>query len=850
MIFRCMRGASLEGAGTSQNPYKISSSKDFIYFLKASKEKAHYELSANIDLGGATLKYRRKAFGGCLDGKGHTVRNFTLKKRGLFGCVNGATVKNISFKCIKADFKQDGFGIVAAKAAGEKTVFENCYIKANAFGTAAKQNIGGYVGTANTSVDFINCAFDGSINAKAATTVGGFIGAVEPSKKADLTFERCANLASLCAIDTLGGFVANLEDGTAVFENCYNAGTIKAVSTSTYNVYVGHFLACAATNAFTQASFENCHVIYDVELFGGKAYSNTYTENKVTTVYNENSVLSNFCIFGYGGKNAKFCFEADHMGMDNPKYDAITKSEFFLKACDPASSVAFHGLGDAVTIGYEEIAERGDNSAQYSARLIGAVKSLDFTVGFEIKTGDGSEMHNVTETVASVELGGKTVNAPAGYNFITYDVTGTEDGEQTIDFTVYMTKCCGATAKDNVYGLLGARKLPKTYDIGDGYSMDIYKGVSRQYFNIYCENITSNYSLLQENAANGNLFKTYYDAESKSLLHTYWTPLTNDMRVIRADNIDERLLPVCDGESEAKCDVILHQLKAYTDVDGGLGFIFRLSDGRYIIVDGGHPTKEEADDIYNFMADNLVTDNITIAAWIFTHEHSDHMGGFKAFAECYADKVTLQHVLVNSCKTAEQLKYAPMNKWLGENIDKFPDAVIHKPLSGQKYRFASTTVEILYTMSDYLPSVIHNESDAAKNGTRRGNGNIQTIIFMLDLNSQEGPEDNILILGDAPSDGLNIVASRYQSYIRCKYLQVGHHGHVIKFDDITDPGKAKYCRRNNCVKEIYDHTDPEIAFWSAGEKFFYNNRTVHGINKAFFEHMEATGKNIRAFDAK
>ena len=847
MIFNFIRKNSLEGNGTLEAPYKIRSSKDFIFFLKAAKKGAHYELDADVDLCGATVKCSRYTFSGSFDGNGHTVANLVLTKRGLFAAVDGASFRNVSLKNVVASCKDDNFGIISANAFGNKTVFENCNITANVIATSAKKNIGGYVGSANASVDFTNCVFNGCICAGEYTAVAGFIGCAEPNAKHSFKFEGCANLAYLTANDTVGGFIAHLGDSTVNFDNCYNTGVITAKSAKTYNVFVGHFLARATTNAFMQATFENCHVIYDVSINGGKAFSNTYPGDDAPIIPNENHTLTNYCIFGYGGCNAKFEFEADHMGMDNPKYDAITKSELFFKACNENTSFSFRGLGDVVTLGCEEISERQDDDTHYTARLVGAVNSANANVGFEIITNGDVQKHPVSEVSSTVLFNGKTVTAPEGYYFITLDIDGVDDGENAVDFTVYTVKDNGFTVKDEVYKLIGTRKLPKTFDVGDGYSMDIYAAASRQYFNTYCNRIPSNYSLLQENTAHGNVFKTYYDAASKSMIHAYWIPNAKEMRVISTSDLDPALLPVCDGDG-ARCDVILRQLRAYTDVDGGVGFVIRLSDGRYIVIDGGHPTQPEADEIYNFMFDNLVTDEITIAAWIFTHEHGDHVGGYKAFAESYADKVTLQHILVNSCKTEEQLKHAPLNKWIYEYIDKFPGAKIHKPLSGQKYRFATTTVEILYCMSDYLPKVIPNEADATNPGMRKGNGNIQTMIFMIDLNSKNDPENKFLVLGDAPSDGQNVVAMRYEDYVRCKYYQVGHHGHVIKFDDFTDPGKAKYCRRNNCIKELYDHADPQIAFWSAGEKFFYNNRTRHGINKAFFEHMEATGTNIRAFD--
>ena len=223
---------------------------------------------------------------------------------------------------------------------------------------------------------------------------------------------------------------------------------------------------------------------------------------------------------------------------------------------------------------------------------------------------------------------------------------------------------------------------------------------------------------------------------------------------------------------------------------------------------------------------------------------------------CYTN-ITLEHILVNSCNTAEQTEYCnDMSTHITNKKENFPGVTIHKPLSGQKYKFASTTIEILHTMSDVFPYVITNEPDSSSSDPLKGDGNTQSMIFMVDLTSQDGKEDNLLVTGDANSYGLNQVVANYGNYIASKYLQVSHHGHVIKFSSLNNNGEARYSRRNNCVKEFYDLADPDVAFWptnatdnpSTGKNYYEDYRTAHGINKDFFEHMRDNGQNIVASD--
>ena len=839
---------SLSGSGTAGDPYKISSADDFIYFLQnADGSTSHYKLTADISFDGATITDQPATFGGTLDGAGHTVSNFTLGKQGLFATLSGATIKDISFKGVTGTFSVNSFGVMAATASGEKTTFENCYVEATVTSSAAKQYIGGYIGNAQASIDFTNCVFDGSISDASATTIGGFIGFTQTSASHIFTFEDCANLAELSGSDVIGGFIAHLNNNTASFDNCYNAGAITANIVKAYSVFIAHFIARAGTNALTQASFENCYVLHDVPLTGGKVYSAVNGSTPVNT-----TSITNFCIIGYGGSNAKFALEVDHLGMNCPEYDAMTKAEFFL-AAGADSSIAFHGLGDVVVIGHQDTINRGENATTYDARLIAAINSLEYNAGFEIKVGGKTVRHEVERAYRSILANGQTVAAPEGYYLITLVVTGLDEKSHSLDFTAYMDKA--STVKDDVSKLLGRHEVG-TYNVGDGNTMVLYRGVSKQNYNLLCNQLAASYELVQQNEANGNFFKTFFNGTE--MVHAYLNTASGEMRVITDSSFTEAELPVYEDGNGGQYEVKLHMLKACTGyADGGMGFVIRLSDGRFIVIDGGSNTADEAYEIYKFMVDNNVTNGeIVIAAWIFTHEHGDHTGAFNKFAATYANAVTLEHILVNSCDTAEQTKYAGLSTDIDTQKSKFPGVTVHKPLSGQKYKFASTTIEILYTMPDVFPYVITNEPDATASDPKNGDGNTQSMIFMVDLTSQSGTEDNLLVTGDANSYGLNIVVARYGNYIQSKYLQVSHHGHVIKFSSLNNNGEARYSRRNNCVKEFYDLADPDVAFWptnatdnpSTGKNYYEDYRTAHGINKDFFEHMRDNGQNIVASD--
>jgi beta-lactamase superfamily II metal-dependent hydrolase len=310
------------------------------------------------------------------------------------------------------------------------------------------------------------------------------------------------------------------------------------------------------------------------------------------------------------------------------------------------------------------------------------------------------------------------------------------------------------------------------------------------------------------------------------------------MRIVYSPTGTE--LPVFDstsGNNSLYDKVIVHQLSALAldskskVHDGGMGFVIRLNDGRFIIIDGGKNTAENADAIYNYLKQLQPSGTIKIASWILTHAHSDHTGAFVGFLNSYASKVTIETILFNPCDTTEQTKYASLtaSDVYSAISAKCPSAKVYKPLSGQKFTFSKTTIEILYTMSDFLPNVIVNESDAkityeqdaegndtvvVEDNSRNGNGNIQSMVFMIDLVNEGETNNNLVVTGDATSDAFNEICARYGSYIESKYVQISHHGHAI------NPA-GSYIRRNNSTREFYDLVKPEIAFWPAPKHHVY-----------------------------
>lgn len=356
-----------------------------------------------------------------------------------------------------------------------------------------------------------------------------------------------------------------------------------------------------------------------------------------------------------------------------------------------------------------------------------------------------------------------------------------------------------------------------THDCDNGYEMILIRNAEEQGFFTYCQKLESRgWSATAQNVMNGNLFRTYFN-DKGVLLHTYWIKHSGEVRVIVADNPDYNSAA---ASTVKTVDTLMRPLAA----DGGMGYLFRLGDGRFLVVDGGYGTEECAVQLYDTLKE-LAPDpaRIEIACWIFTHGHIDHVGAFQVFASKYAKdaSVTVQSFMHNMCLTEEQAAYFPTRTWektLADMEAYYPNASVYIPLTGQTHHFANAELEILFTMPDFMPKRIENEADATEADPLMGDANIQSVVFRINLNGS-----SVLIMGDTTTVCCDEMSDRYGSYLKSDYVQMAHHG-------IEDDRP----RARNATKEIYGLIDPSYALLPClGEQVSYKMRLA--VNRYLLE---------------
>ena len=213
----------------------------------------------------------------------------------------------------------------------------------------------------------------------------------------------------------------------------------------------------------------------------------------------------------------------------------------------------------------------------------------------------------------------------------------------------------------------------------------------------------------------------------------------------------------------------------------GLSVLIRLTDGRFVVVDGGFNNGSTA----KLLADALKEQSkeyatkisdITIAAWIVTHAHGDHYGALLGQVS-YFNGMNIERILVNFLSEAERQKAisAYSNNWSsteGQDYRSIPGtakilgAEVHQIHVGQVYYFADLEMEVLYTIESFAPNTC-NALNTSSTVTR--------MTF--------GGKTTYMSTGDATGYGMEICADMYGDYIQSDIVQVCHHGYTTWGDD-------------------------------------------------------------------
>ena len=203
--------------------------------------------------------------------------------------------------------------------------------------------------------------------------------------------------------------------------------------------------------------------------------------------------------------------------------------------------------------------------------------------------------------------------------------------------------------------------------------------------------------------------------------------------------------------------------------DFGMSYVIRLTDGRFIVIDGGREFEPDADRLYNKLKEDSEDEMPVIALWIMTHPHNDHYHNFFTFYEKYGKSVVTERFMFNFPDADDTAHYPELDDdsydCIGAEIEMIPKfygiineigAPVYTAHTGQRYEIGGAVLEILASLDDTY-------------GVTQ-NMNSTSLVIRMTLAGQ------VILWGADASVEYAQLAKRYGKSLKADILQVMHHG--------------------------------------------------------------------------
>ena len=365
-----------------------------------------------------------------------------------------------------------------------------------------------------------------------------------------------------------------------------------------------------------------------------------------------------------------------------------------------------------------------------------------------------------------------------------------------------------------------AGKLLDAYDCGDNALAAYYSETTKSDFDAYCREAEKNgFTLYSSHTAASNSFATY--TSSKGQLYVSFNEEHGETRIVTDK---ATYLPPVKSESytaNVEPAMMLLDISYTSDNTNGLGIIFRLSDGSFIVIDGGFDADSET--VYNALKELSTDKNSTpvIRMWLLTHMHGDHVRAFKTFAQNHSSDVKLEYLALNCASSYYDAEEATdyTNGTIRSLVTSFSGAKLVKLHEGMVLRFADAEVEILQTHEGVYPA---NMEFTHANDT--------SVVTRVTLGTQ-----TVLLPGDAQIPAGDALCRTYGDYLKSDFVQVSHHGSK-KWPTCLDfykHAKAKYALFPGSDSRFEELKSTDVNKYIISTVGFNNMFVADGGNKTF-----------------
>ena len=265
--------------------------------------------------------------------------------------------------------------------------------------------------------------------------------------------------------------------------------------------------------------------------------------------------------------------------------------------------------------------------------------------------------------------------------------------------------------------------------------------------------------------------------------------------------------------------VTVAQMQIALKSPGGMGYVYQLADGKFIIIDGGSNHALTAQILKDYLYDKANAagmDKPVIAMWFFSHAHQDHIGiasgGFLETAKNEGIEIESFGFNFVEQKYMED-KHSGEIKGLKTLFRMYyPDATLYNVHAGQIFYFKGLTFDVLATQEETYPHMTPTADSATQNSA--------CVTWRVTL---EETGKTVIFLADN-TVGVNAqLAKIYRDYLKSDVMQTSHHG--LSGAEAT------------CYKMI----DPDICLWPSPYDRFMGVYSGSLFNNTLDQHQWGLG---------